>query len=81
MHALVDAQGRPIRGVVRLTRRLPDIASAPEMLASLREGATLLTDKGYEADALRRAACARKTWANIPPKANRKDPICFSPHL
>ena len=20
-------------------------------------------------------------WANIPPKSNRKDPICFSPHL
>ena len=20
-------------------------------------------------------------WANIPPKVNRKDPICFSPHL
>jgi transposase len=24
---------------------------------------------------------AKKAWANIPPKANRKDPICFSKHL
>ncbi len=23
----------------------------------------------------------RKAWANIPPKANRRDPICFSKHL
>ena len=22
-----------------------------------------------------------RAWANIPPKANRKDPICFSPYL
>jgi transposase len=23
----------------------------------------------------------RHSWANIPPKVNRKDRICFSPHL
>jgi transposase len=23
----------------------------------------------------------RRAWANIPPKRNRKDPICFSPYL
>lgn len=23
----------------------------------------------------------RKAWANIPPKCNRKGPICFSKHL
>ena len=23
----------------------------------------------------------RNAWANIPPKSNRKDPICFSKHL
>ena len=23
----------------------------------------------------------QSAWANIPPKMNRKDPICFNPHL
>ena len=31
--------------------------------------------------ALRAAAARRDAWANIPPKANRKDPICFSKFL
>jgi len=41
----------------------------------------LLADKGYDANALRQAVRDRKAWANIPPKANRRDPICFSKHL
>ena len=41
----------------------------------------LLADKGYDGNALRQAVADRKAWANIPPKANRKDPICFSKHL
>jgi transposase len=23
----------------------------------------------------------RRAWANIPPRSNRNEPICFSPHL
>ena len=41
----------------------------------------LLADKGYDANSLRQAVQERGAWANIPPKANRKDPICFSPYL
>jgi transposase len=41
----------------------------------------LLADKGYDANDLRKAVRDRNAWANIPPKANRKDPICFSKHL
>ena len=41
----------------------------------------LLADKGYDANNLRAAVAARNAWANIPPKSNRKDPICFSKHL
>ena len=51
------------------------------MIADLPKGALLLADKGYDANALRDAAAERGAWANIPPKANRKDPICFSKHL
>lgn len=41
----------------------------------------LLADKGYDANGLREAVMARGAWANIPPKSNRRDPICFSKHL
>ena len=41
----------------------------------------LLADKGYDANALREAVRNRNAWANIPPKANRRDPVCFSKHL
>ena len=51
------------------------------MIADLPKDAMLLADKGYDANALRDAATARGAWANIPPKSNRKDPICFSKHL
>ena len=58
-----------------------DIASAPDMIADLPEGAMLLADRGYDANSLRVAVSGRKAWANIPPKANRIEPICFSPFL
>lgn len=38
----------------------------------------LLADKGYDANILRTAITDRKAWANIPPKASRKDPICVA---
>jgi transposase len=41
----------------------------------------LLADKGYDANELRAAVSERQAWANIPPRCNRKDPICFSRHL
>jgi len=51
------------------------------MIAELPAGAVLLADKGYDANALRQAVSERGAWANIPPKSNRKDPICFSRYL
>ena len=41
----------------------------------------LLADKGYDSNALREMVVDRKAWAKIPPKSNRKDPICFSKHF
>ena len=41
----------------------------------------LLADRGYDADWIRALATCQGAWANIPPKRNRKDPICFSPFL
>jgi transposase len=41
----------------------------------------LLADRGYDVDWIRELARQQGAWANIPPKRNRKDPICFSPFL
>lgn len=80
IHALVDATGRPIKLTLTPGQK-SDIASAPDMIADLPEGAMLLADKGYDANSLRSAVKEKKEWANIPPKANRKEQICFSPLL
>lgn len=80
IHALVDARGRPIK--IHLTAgQKSDIEAAPGLIADIPAGAMLLADKGYDANSLREAVMARGAWANFPPKANRKAPICFSVHL
>ncbi|GFZ90479.1 hypothetical protein GCM10011497_20100 [Elstera cyanobacteriorum] len=40
--------------------------------------ATLLTDKGYDSNAIRVLIENHDTWANIPPKPNRKGTFPFS---
>lgn len=52
-----------------------------DMIADLPQGAVLLADKGYDAHALRETVAERGATANIPPEANRRDPVCFSKHL
>lgn len=76
IHALVDKKGRPLKLKLRAGQK-SDIESAPEMIADLPKDAMLLADKGCDADALCDVATARGAWANIPPKSNRKDTICF----
>ena len=51
------------------------------LLSGLRPRPILLADRGYDADWIRALASQQGAWANIPPKRNRKDPICFSPYL
>src|SRR5512136_1164486 len=51
------------------------------LLSALLPQTTLLADRGYDADWIRELARQQGAWANIPPKRNRKDPICFSPYL
>jgi transposase len=80
IHALVDKRGLPIK-LTLTAGQTHDMQAAPALIADLPEGAMLLADKGYDADTVRQAAAERGAWANIPPKANRKDPICFSPYL
>lgn len=52
-----------------------------KLLSRLQSGAMLLADRGYDADWIRELAMKKGAWANIPPKRNRSDSICFSPYL
>jgi transposase len=40
----------------------------------------LLADRGYDADWIRALAARKGVLANIPPRCNRREPICFSPY-
>jgi transposase len=80
IHAVVDANGLPIR--LGLTPgEAHDNRLCSVLLVGLRPRTMLLADRGYDADWIRALANQQGAWANIPPKRNRKDPICFSPHL
>jgi transposase len=80
IHALVDAEGRPIK--LELTAgQTHDSQPAPDMLEDMQEGAILLADKAYDSDAIRQLAQNKKAWANIPPKSNRKKSFAFSQFL
>lgn len=77
IHALVDAEGRPV--AVRLTAgQVHDSKMAEPMLETLEPGAILLADKGYDSDKIRALAAEKGAWANIPPKRNRKASFVFS---
>jgi hypothetical protein len=54
---------------------------AGRLLSRLKSGTMLLADRGYDADWIRALASKRGVWANIPPRCNRNEPICFSPYL
>ena len=68
IHALVDADGRPV--ALRLTGgQVHDSQEAEALLEALPEGATLLADKGYDSNAIREAAARKNAWANIPSRS------------
>ena len=41
----------------------------------------LLADRGYDADWIRAFVATKGALANIPPRCNRREPICFSLYL
>jgi transposase len=70
IHALVDAVGRPI--LLKLSEgQAHDGRSAADMYDSLRAGQTLLADRAYDSDALRRSLADRGALANIRLMPNR----------
>ena len=80
IHAVVDTNGLPVH--LGLTAgEAHDNRLCSVLLTGLHPRTMLLADRGYDADWIRALARQQGAWANIPPKRNRKDPICFSPYL
>ena len=73
IHALVDAEGRPIR--LKLSAgQAHDGPVAPDMLASIGAGVTLIADRAYDANWLREAG-------NVRALSSRRQSLPFSDRL
>ena len=84
IHALVDAEGRPLclRFCLRLSAgQAADCREAEAPLKPVQKGAILLADKAYDTNAIRVMVCERGAWPKIPPKTNRKQGVAFSSWL
>lgn len=77
IHALVDADGRPMR-LLLTPGQANDAPVAEALLDKLAAGATLIADRAYDTNAIRDLAAERGAWANIPPRATRKGSFSFS---
>jgi len=80
IHACVDRKGLPVR-VALTTGEAHDNRLVFTILSGLKPGAMLLAGRGYDADWIRALVSQRGAWANMPPKRNRTEPVCFSPYL
>ena len=71
IHALVDADGRPVK-LILTPGQAGDAPVAATLLEDLAPGATLIADRAYDTNAIRELASERGAWANIPPRTIRK---------
>jgi transposase len=72
IHALVDANGLPIR--LKLTEgQAHDGRSAADMVDGIGPGQILLADRAYDSDGLREALKERGAWANVKPHAEPEE--------
>lgn len=77
IHALVDAEGRPI--ALKLTEgQAHDGRSAADMFETVQAGHILLADRAYDSDALRHRLTERGAWPNIKPMKGRTKRLPFS---
>ena len=80
LHVVVDRKGLPLRlGIT--AGQAHDNRLCSTLLSGLAPRTMLLADRGYDAGWIRALVNEQGAWANIPPKRNRREPICFSPHL
>src|SRR5262249_46368745 len=80
IHAVVDTNGLPVR-LALTAGEAHDNRLADKLLSRLKSGSMLLADRGYDADWIRALAARKGALANIPPRCNRTEPICFSLYL
>lgn len=80
IHALVDAEGRPV-GLELTPGQTHDSQPAANLLDGLEEETIVLADKAYDSNAIRKQIEDNGGWANIPPKRNRKETFAFSKWL
>src|SRR5216683_1640378 len=80
IHTVVDTNGLPVH-LALTPGEAHDNRLCSVLLSALLLQTILLADRGYDADWIRELARQQGAWANIPPKRNRKAPICFSPYL
>ncbi|WP_196878867.1 IS5 family transposase [Roseibium album] len=80
IHAVVDANGLPLKVLIAGGQQ-HDSLMAVALLEGLPGGGMILADKAYDATEIRTFVSSRGSWANIPPRRNRRDPICFSAYL
>jgi transposase len=73
VHAVVDSNGLPVRLGLTAGEGHNRLCSVLLRTAS--------TNRVYDADWIRDLATQQGAWANIPPKRNRKEPICSCPYL
>lgn len=80
IHAVVDTNGLPVR-LALMAGEAHDNRLAGKLLCRLKSGTMLLADRGYDTDWIRALVRQYDAWANIPPKRNRIEALCFSPYL
>ena len=72
LHAAVDRKGRPW-ALLLTGGHVADVSQATEVLAEL-DPKTVVADKGYDSEPLRRWLSERGATSCIPPRSNRKNP-------
>ncbi len=80
IHAVVDTNGLPVH-LALTPGEAHDNRLCSVLLSAMLPQTMLLADRGYDAGWIRELIRQQGAWASIPPKRNRKDPICFSPYL
>jgi transposase len=80
IHAVVDTNGLPVH-LALTPGETHDNRLCSVLLSALLSRTIFLAGRGYEVDWISKLARQQGAWANIPPKRNRKEPICFSLYL
>ena len=80
IHALVDAEGRPIRFLLT-PGQANDAPAGLDLIGDLTPGAILIADRAYDTNAIRDHSAACGAWANVPPRTIRYDWDHIDPEL